>query len=138
LSAAVADGTIDAIASDHAPLDDDAKLLPFAEAVPGVSAVELLLPLTLRWAQSARVPLARAVDALTAAPARVLGISCSLAPGAVADLIVVDPSSPWRVTRAALLSQGLNTPFMQHEMSGRVRWVVRKGAIIHRASARIA
>jgi len=92
LRAGVADGTIDVICSDHTPVDDDGKQLPFAEAEPGATGLELLLPLTLKWAAEERVELAPALARITQAPAALLGIPAgSLAVGAAADICVFDP-----------------------------------------------
>ncbi|HEX6944610.1 MAG TPA: dihydroorotase [Casimicrobiaceae bacterium] len=132
LRAAVADGTIDAVCSDHAPADDDAKLLPFAEADPGATGLELLLPLTLSWAREMRLALPAALDRITRRPADVLGVDAgTLRVGAAADLCIFDPDEPWRVTRAALASQGKNTPYAGMEVVGRVRWTVVGGNIVH-------
>jgi dihydroorotase len=137
LRAAVADGTIDAICSDHAPVDDDAKLLPFAEAEPGATGLELLLPLTLQWAREARLPLAAALDRITRRPADVLGVDAgTLRVGAPADLCVFDPEAPWQATRAALASQGKNTPYAGLEVVGRVRWTIVGGNVVHAGDAR--
>jgi dihydroorotase len=122
LGAALADGTIDAVCSDHSPIDDDAKLVPFGEAEPGVTGLELLLPLTLSWARRAGVPLATALSRLTRDPARIAGCEAgSLAPGAPADVCVFDPDAGWVVSAKTLLSQGHHTPFAGHELQGRVR-----------------
>jgi len=121
LRAAVLDGTVDAICSDHTPVDDDAKLLPFAESDPGATGLELLLPLTLKWAEEAKVPLVRALARVTSEPARVLGIEAgSLAPGQPADLCLYDPERYWKVDSQSLRSQGRNTPFFALELRGRV------------------
>lgn len=121
IRAAVADGTIDAICSDHTPVDDDAKHLPFGEAEPGVTGLELLLSLTLKWAEDSRQPLAAALARVTSAPARLLGIDAGhLGVGAVADVCIFDPAARWRVEPAALKSQGRNTPFRGYELPGRV------------------
>ena len=134
LRAAVADGSIDAICSDHAPADDDAKLLPFAEADPGATGLELLLPLTLAWARETRTPLPAALDRITRRPAQVLGVEAgTLAVGAPADLCIFDPDEPWRVTRGALASQGKNTPYAGLEVVGRVRWTIVGGHVVHAA-----
>ena len=128
----VADGTIDAICSDHAPVDDDAKQLPFAEAEPGATGVELLLPLTLKWAAEAGISLADALARVTQVPARILGVEAgTLAVGAPADVCVFDPNEAWTVQRASLLSQGKNTPFAGHELLGRARWTLVGGAVVH-------
>ena len=132
LRAGLADGTIDAICSDHAPVDDDSKQLPFAEAEPGATGVELLLPLTLKWANEAKIPLAVALARITAEPARILGVDAGhLAPGAAADVCIAAIDEPWTVTRAALKSQGKNTPFLGIELIGRVRHTLVDGQIVY-------
>ncbi|HEY7943875.1 MAG TPA: dihydroorotase [Casimicrobiaceae bacterium] len=137
LRAGLADGTIDAICSDHAPVDDDAKQLPFAEAEPGATGLELLLPLTLKWARKARIPLAAALSRITADPARVLGIDAGhLAPGAPADVCIADLDRDWTVTREALHSQGKNTPFLGRELTGRVCHTLVDGQIVYESDDR--
>ena len=132
LRAGLIDGTVDLICSDHTPVDDDAKQLPFAEAEPGATAVELLLPLTLKWAKEERLSLAAALDRITAAPARVLGLDAGqLAPGADADVCVFDPELHWVVAPAALRSQGKNTPFLGLEVSGKVRYTLVGGQVVY-------
>jgi dihydroorotase len=132
LRAGVADGTIDCICSDHAPVDDDAKLLPFAESEPGATGLELLLPLTLAWAREAKLPLAAALERITRRPADVLGVDAgTLRVGAPADLCIFAPDEPWRVTRTALASQGKNTPYAGLEVVGRVRWTIVEGRVVH-------
>ena len=135
LRAGVADGTIDAVCSDHAPADDDAKMVPFAEADPGATGLELLLPLTLAWAQQAKVPLAAALERITSRPADILGVDAgTLRVGAAADVCIFDPDEPWRITRAALASQGKNTPYAGMEVVGRVRWTIVGGNVVHAAT----
>ncbi|HTS21662.1 MAG TPA: dihydroorotase [Casimicrobiaceae bacterium] len=132
LRAGLADGTIDLICSDHAPVDDDAKQLPFAEAEPGATGLELLLPLTLKWAQEERLALSAALARVTVAPARVLGLSSGhLGIGAEADVCMFDPLAPWRVEPSALRSQGKNTPFLGFELSGRVRYTLVGGQVAY-------
>jgi dihydroorotase len=134
LRAGLVDGTVDLICSDHTPVDDDAKQLPFAEAEPGATALELLLPLTLQWADEDRVPLSAALDRITAAPARVLGLDAGhLAPGANADVCIFDPDLHWVVEPSALRSQGKNTPFLGLELSGQVRYTLVGGQVVHEA-----
>ncbi len=111
LRAALADGTIDALVSDHAPVSDDAKVLPFAEAEPGASSVELLLGLTLHWAQQSGLGLTEALAPVTQRAARVAGREARLAEGAAADLVLFDPASRWAVTPERLISRGKRTPF---------------------------
>jgi len=132
LRAGVVDGTIDAVCSDHAPVDDDAKQLPFGEAEPGATGLELLLPLVLKWATQTQVALPVALARVTSQPAALLGIDAgTLRIGAPADVCVFDPDAAWRVTPEALRSQGKNTPFMGHEVPGRVRCTVVGGAVVH-------
>jgi dihydroorotase len=134
LRAGLADGTIDVVSSDHAPVDDDAKLVPFGEAEPGATGLELLLSLTLKWAAEEHVSLPDAIARVTSAPAAILGVAAGrIAVGAVADLCVFDPASHWRVERNALASQGKNTPFLGLELSGRVRWTLVGGQVVHEA-----
>jgi dihydroorotase len=124
------DGSIDAVCSDHAPLDDDAKQLPFGEASPGASGVELLLPLTLKWAAEHHVPLMDAIDRITWKPTQILGIPAGhLSIGACADICIFDPEARWVVSPQSLLSQGHNSPFLGHEMVGKVRYTVIDGHV---------
>jgi dihydroorotase len=132
LRAGLADGTIDVICSDHTPVDDDAKQLPFAESEPGATGLELLLPLTLKWAGEAKVALPVALSRITADPARVLGIDAGhLAVGAAADVCIFDPDAWWTVDRRSLRSQGKNTPFLGLELAGRVRFTLVSGHVVH-------
>ena len=134
LRAGLADGTIDLICSDHTPVDDDAKQLPFAEAEPGATGLELLLPLTLKWAQEEALPLSAALARVTAEPARVLGLDRGhLGPGADADVCVFDAEAHWRVEPSALRSQGKNTPFLGLEVPGKVRYTLFGGHVVHEA-----
>ncbi|HZZ93535.1 MAG TPA: dihydroorotase [Usitatibacter sp.] len=121
LRAAVAAGTIDAICSDHTPVDEDAKQVPFAEAEPGATGLELLLPLTLEWGRASGVALPGTLARITCHAARVLGVDAGrLAPGAAADVCLFDPARRWTVQPQALASQGKNTPFLGVELTGRV------------------
>ncbi len=131
IRAGLADGTIDVICSDHTPVDEDAKQLPFGEAEPGATGLELLLPLTLRWAQQEGISLAQSLARVTTAPLRVLGLAGgSLAAGAPADLCIFDPQSRWTVVSAALMSQGKNTPLLGHEVQGKVRYTLVDGVVV--------
>ena len=132
LRAGVADGTIDAICSDHSPVDDDGKQVPFGEAEPGATALELLLPLTLKWAREDEVPLIRALGALTSAPASIIGITtATLRKGNAADVCVFDPAHAWTIRPDALRSQGKNTPYLGLELQGRVRYTLLAGHVVH-------
>ena len=141
LRAALVDGTIDALVSDHNPVDSDAKTLPFAEAEPGATAVELLLGLACRWAQQEGLGLSQALAVVTQGPQRVLGRSLGtlqasvgqLAVGGAADLVVFHPDAPWTVAPAALASQGKHTPFEGHELPVEVRATLVGGQIAHLA-----
>jgi dihydroorotase len=127
----LADGTIDAVCSDHTPVDDDAKQVPFAEAEPGATGLELLLPLTLQWGREAGLTMAQALAAVTSRAARVLGVKAgSLAAGASADICLFDPEKPWVVRPGALASQGKNTPFQGLELTGRVARTIVAGRTV--------
>jgi dihydroorotase len=133
LRAAVREG-LAAICSDHTPVDADGKQLPFAEATPGATGLELLLPLTLLWAQQGQLPLAEALARITCDPAEILGIDGgSLSVGSRADICIFDPDEAWRVSPEALRSQGKNTPYLGYEMSGRVRMTLVGGRIVFEA-----
>ena len=139
LRAALADGTIDALVSDHTPVDADAKVLPFAECEPGATGLELLLSLTLKWAQELDVPLEKALSTVTARAAQVIGSAAGhagqLVVGAVADICVFDPAAYWVVTPAELKSQGRHTPFSGLELPGVVRATVAAGRLAYQAAA---
>lgn len=125
----LADGTIDALVSDHSPVDDDEKTLPFAQSEPGASGVELLLGLALKWAIEAGVPLQRALAVVTSEPARILATSAGslssgagrLVAGGVADLCVFHPQQEWVVNAQNLRSQGKHTPFSGYALHAKVR-----------------
>jgi dihydroorotase len=139
LREALADGTVDALVSDHTPVDEDAKTLPFAEAEPGATGLELLLALALKWGQECDTGLARSLAVLTSEPARVLGQTLGtlqasagqLVEGGIADLCVFDPRAEWVVTAGALRSQGKHTPFSGYELTGRVRCTIAAGQIAY-------
>jgi dihydroorotase len=132
LRAAVADGTIDAICSDHSPVDEDSKQVPFAEAEPGATGLELLLPLTLQWGREAKLKPAGALAAVTHRAARILGVPAgTLDVGAAADLCLFDPARPWIVQPQNLASQGKNTPFQGLELTGRVVRTIVGGRTVH-------
>ncbi len=138
LRAALADGTIDALVSDHTPVDEDAKALPFAESEPGATGLELLLSLALKWSQDDGHGMSRAVAALTLGPSRVLGGSLGataasagrLVVGGVADVCVFDPNAAWTVQPSSLRSQGKHTPFSGYELPGRVRYTLVGGQVV--------
>ncbi len=141
LRAALADGTLDALVSDHNPVAEDMKNLPFAEAEPGATGLELLLPLALRWGADQGQPLARTLARVTSEPVRVLGDALGslassagrLVEGGVADVCVFDPDAEWAVTDEALSSQGKHTPFVFNAtgmaLRGRVRTTLVAGTV---------
>jgi dihydroorotase len=121
LRRAACEGTIDAVCSDHAPVDEDAKQVPFGEAEPGATALELLLPLTLQWGRESGLKLSETLAAVTSRPAKILGIAGGrIAPGAAADICLFHPDQSWIVRPDALASQGKNTPFQGLELTGQV------------------
>lgn len=130
--AALADGTLDAICSDHTPVGADDKLLPFGEAEPGATALETLLPLVLKWAHEARVPLVQALSRVTSAPARILAEDTGrLEVGGKADIVILDPQAHWTVGESTLVSSGKNTPFSGYELEGRARCTIVGGDLRH-------
>lgn len=132
IRAGLVDGTIDAICSDHTPVNDDDKQLPFAEAKPGATGLELLLPLTLKWANDAGISLLQALACVTSKPASMLGLPTgSIKAGLPADLCIFDPTLRWRVDPARLRSQGRNTPFSGHEFEGKVLYTMVRGHIVY-------
>ncbi len=121
IRAGLIDGTIDAICSDHTPVDDDAKQIPFGEAEAGATGLELLLSLTLKWAQESSLDPLVALRYITSSPAQLIGIAAgTIGVGVPADLCLVDPHAFWKVSHASLKSQGKNTPFEGYELPARV------------------
>ncbi|HLO94327.1 MAG TPA: dihydroorotase, partial [Burkholderiaceae bacterium] len=143
LRAALADGTIDALVSDHMPVGADEKNVPFAEATPGATGLELLLSVALKWAEDEGLPLSRALAVVSSEPVRVLGnalgsLSASagrLVEGGVADLCLFDAGARWAVQPDRLLSQGTHTPFAFEisgfELPGRVRTTIVAGTLAY-------
>jgi dihydroorotase len=150
LRAGLVDGTLDALVSDHMPVTADEKNMPFAEATPGATGLELLLSLALRWAADEGQPLARALEVVTAAPVRVLGNALGsltasagrLVDGGVADICIFDPEAHWQVTPEGLSSQGKHTPFAfktsGFELPAQVRYTLVAGHIAFDAAALVA
>ena len=131
------DGTIDVLVSDHTPVNEDAKTLPFAEAEPGATGLELLLGLACKWGQDSQAGMVRALAVLTNEPSRVLGHALGtlqasagrLVKGGVADICVFDPHCEWTVEPAALCSQGKHTPFSGYALPVRVRYTLVGGQV---------
>ncbi|MEI8324603.1 MAG: dihydroorotase [Betaproteobacteria bacterium] len=141
LRAALADGSIDVLVSDHTPVAEDAKMLPFAEAEPGATGMELLLSLALKWSRDDGVSLQRALAVLSNEPARVLGSALGslqasvgkIAVGGVADLCLFDPEAAWTVSPKLLRSQSKHTPFAGYELPARVRCTLVGGQVAFEA-----
>jgi dihydroorotase len=150
LRQALSDGTIDALVSDHTPVDEDAKNLPFGEAEPGATGLELLLSLALKWGTDAGQPLARTLARVTSDPVRVLGEALGslassagrLVEGGVADVCVFDPEATWSVAPADLKSQGKHTPFAFAStgmaLPGRVCATLVAGTVAYEARNNVA
>ena len=147
LRIALAEGTIDALVSDHNPVAEDMKNLPFGEAEPGATGLELLLSLALRWGQDLGLALPQVLARVSCEPVRVLGEAVGslassagrLTEGGVADVCVFDPGVTWRATPGSLLSQGKHTPFAfaatGMALPGRVRATLVAGTVAYEASA---
>jgi len=141
LRAGLADGTIDALVSDHNPVSEDEKTLPFAEAEPGATGLELLLSLALKWAKESGLGVADAVATVTSRSAHVLGGALGtfaasagrLTAGGAADICVFDPAAHWVVEPSALVSQGHHTPFGGYELPGRVKATLVGGRVAYSA-----
>ena len=132
LRLALAEHAIDALCSDHCPVDDDAKQVPFSEAEPGATGLELLLPLALKWAEEDKLPVSTALARVTCDAARILGIDAGhLAAGADADICVFDPECWWKVDANSLKSMGKNTPFSGLEIKGRVTHTLVAGQVAY-------
>lgn len=130
----VLDGTIDAICSDHTPVDADDKLLPFAESEAGATGLELLLPLSLKWALDHQQPLTQAMTRITQAPAGILGIAAGkLNIGEVADIVIFDADTYHKVEAHTLKSLGKNTPFLNMELPGKVHYTLIQGLVVYQA-----
>ena len=134
LSAGLKDGTIDAICSDHTPVDDDAKLAPFAEAEIGATGLELLLALTLKWAHQEKVSLLDAIKLVSRSSAHILGISAGgLSLHSDADICIFDANEYWKISPNILKSQGKNTPFNGLEMAGKVKMTLVSGQVVYQS-----
>jgi dihydroorotase len=129
LRAGLADGTVDAVCSDHTPVDEDAKQAPFGESEPGVTGLELL-----KWGEESRLPLAKTLARVTWDAARVLGVEGGhLGVGAPGDVCVFDPAAHFRVSAERLRSQGKNTPYLGYELPGVVRCTLVRGDVRYEA-----
>ena len=128
----VADGVIGAICSDHQPQDADAKIAPFAEAAPGVSGVETLLPKTMQLVADGALSLATAITALTINPARIAGLDGGhLSVGGVADLCLYDDKMKWALDAQSMQSDGKNSPWFGEQITGKVVATVIGGKVVY-------
>ena len=129
---AIADGTIDVIASGHDPHGPEDKRLPFADAEPGMAGAETLLPLTLTLVRDGHIDMARAFDLLAGAPARLLAVDAGvLRIGAEADIALVDQHRPWVVSSDKMAASAGNTPFDRRPVEGRVSALFKGGMRIN-------
>ena len=129
--AALADGTIDVVASGHDPRGPEDKRLPFADAAPGMAGAETLLSLTLTLVRDGVIDLARAFALLAGNPAKLLGVKAGeLRIGAEADLAIVDPARPWIVDSDKMAAAAGNTPFDKRPVEGRVTALFKGGAAV--------
>ncbi|HKR90830.1 dihydroorotase [Novosphingobium sp.] len=137
VTAAVADGTIDVIASGHDPRGPEDKRLPFADSAPGMAGAETLLPLTLNLVRDGVIDIGRAFDLLSANPARLLGVDAGrLAVGAEADIAVIDPERPWIVNSDKMAASAGNTPFDKQPVQGRVLALFKGGVAVRMKKVR--
>jgi dihydroorotase len=134
--AGLRDGTIDVIASDHCPQDQDSKRLPFAQAECGVLGVQTMLPVSLRLVHEGELSLLALLRTMTEAPARILGLDAGrLVKGAPADLVLFDPDAPWKITEASLKSLSKNTAFEGRLVEGRVARTLVDGRTVYQQDA---
>ena len=133
--AALGDGTVDAIATDHAPHAPERTLVPFGQAAPGIIGLETALSLGLAAVEAGALPLPALLGALSTGPARVIGAQRSLATGQPADLVAFDPAARWTPARDTLASRSANTPLLGRELPGVVRLTVAAGRITYRATS---
>ncbi|WP_434048669.1 MULTISPECIES: dihydroorotase [Sorangium] len=131
LREALADGTIDVIATDHAPHSTLEKDCEFAEASPGLIGLELVVPVLLDLVRQGALPLGRLVDALTRAPARVARLEApTIKAGARAELCLVDPNLSFVLDPARLRSKSKNTPLLGRQLTGRVKMTLAAGRVV--------
>lgn len=128
----LAEGTLGAVVSAHTPRGVDVKRVPFAEAAPGATGIELLLSLTLAWGESLSLPLRRSLLPVTAKAAEILGIDAGrIAVGQRADLVLFDPDAQWTVQESELRSAGKLTPFLSRTLQGRVMKTLAGGQLVY-------
>jgi dihydroorotase len=134
---ALGDGTADALATDHAPRTEVDTHVEYGEVAPGIAGLETAVGIALAAVAGGRLTLARAIEALTTGPARVIGErhlgAPSIREGAPADLVVIDRSTSWMVSGESLRTRGRNTPLLGRELAGVVRITLAGGRIAYRA-----
>jgi dihydroorotase len=129
--AALKDGTLDAIASDHAPHELDSKRIEFSKAAFGITGLQTNLPLILEFVKQNRLSAKRAVEALTIGAAKCFGLEVgTLRKGATADICIIDPEHSWIYDRSVSRSLSANSPFMGQKLCGRARWVLINGTLV--------
>jgi dihydroorotase len=134
LVAALSEGVIDVVVSDHDPQDVETKRVPFAEAANGALGLETMLSAGLRLVHAGLITLPRLLEAMSAAPARLIGIAAGrLHVGAPADVILIDPDEPWVCDKRLLKSRAKNSPFDEARMTGRVALTLSAGEVVHRS-----
>jgi dihydroorotase len=129
LLAAVEDGTIGAIATDHAPHPPHRKRVPFADAAPGMIGLETALSLGLAAVDAGVLTLPRLIAALSTGPAGIIGQESGLAAGMEAELVAFDPAARWTVEASRMVSRSANTPLLGLELPGVVRLTVAAGRV---------
>jgi Dihydroorotase and related cyclic amidohydrolases len=128
---ALADGTIDIVASGHDPRGPEDKRLPFTDSAPGMAGAETLLPLTLNLVRDGVISMSRAFELLSGNPAQMLGVNAGrLAIGAEADIAVIDPERPWIVRSDKMAASAGNTPFDKQPVQGRVLALFKGGVAV--------
>jgi len=131
----VCKGSISAICSDHQPHEADAKLNPFSQTEAGISALETLLPLTLRLAEESSISLSDAIARVSIGPAKIVGLDAgTLTPGKQADIVVIDPEQYWKLSPENMLSRGHNTPFSDWELKGKVVHTLLAGKTVFKCA----
>ena len=135
MKAGLADGTIDAIATDHAPHHPDEKDVEFNLALNGIVGLETSLPLSLRLVEEGCFDLTALVALMSCNPAKILGLERgTLKPGAVADVTVIDPEKQWQVSAEKLETKSKNTPFLGWQMKGAAAYTIVKGQVVNKTT----
>ena len=132
LTLGVIDGTIDCVCSDHTPITEELKNLPFSDAEPGLMGLELLLPLTLKWGKENKVSLEKVLSLITSNPSNILGRELAkVTVGNNADICIFDEFEVWPVNASNLITQFRNSPFYGYELEGRVQQTIVDGSCVY-------